>query len=80
MEEQKYFACNKCGQVYHDKSPEKCIRLRVPLLYPYFGKIIPCDSDDFEEIAKDDVLDMHDALPFILNLWAEKFKTIFKIK
>jgi len=60
-----YYACKECGQVYIDHKPEECFRPK-------------CDSKEFESIGVEDVLDMHDFFPFLIETFKKKLSELFR--
>ncbi|KKN90827.1 hypothetical protein LCGC14_0224100 [marine sediment metagenome] len=68
--QEEYYACEKCGQVFHYPTNE-CGKISISLL----GKTTTCNSTYIIKIKKEDIIDMHDVIPFILKTW---FKRPFK--
>lgn len=66
LNSEEIFTCKKCGQVYYISPPEVCMR---------HG----CSSIDFEQISEDNVLNMHDALEYIIKRYIEKLFKFFGI-
>lgn len=65
----KIFACVKCGQVYYTKPLKKCLRDGI-----FSGE---CNSTEFEEIQKEDVLDIHDLPDFLWEMFLSMFTNLW---
>ncbi len=73
----RIFSCKECGQVYYGEPPEHCMRFTLFDDGDEHDNIdgIECNGIEFKRIKKEDVINIHDILPFILRKW---FKRLFK--
>ena len=70
LNQEVYYACEKCGQVYHQLT-DKCRKISISIL----GNATTCNSTDIIKIKKEDIINIHDVIPYILKKW---FKGFFK--
>ena len=70
LNQEEYYACEKCGQVYHQLT-DKCRKISISIL----GNATTCNSTNIIKIRKEDVINIHDVIPYILK---KLFKRLFK--